>query len=268
MHENMIVNKIRYQLVDLSYQNKVPHLACALSCVEILYTLYFDTLSISPEYPDSQTRDRFLLGKGHAVAALYSTLSQRGFFDPQDVYSLGQDHSPFEEHPGLNSPPGVDNISGSLGHALGLATGMAKADKIQQGSAHFYALVGDGELNEGTNWEAAMFAPAHKLNNLTVIVDFNKLQGTGRSCEIMQLDNLADKWRAFGWNTFEVDGHDLQELKSVLDNKAIDPDKPRAIVAHTTKGAGVSFMQDDNNWHYRIPTQEEVAATAKELGLL
>jgi transketolase len=267
MHDNTIINQVRHQLVDLSHQNKVPHLACALSCVDILYALYFHAMTIKPSEPNYAQRDRFLLGKGHAAAALYCMLAQRDFFSPDDVYSLGQDSSAFEEHPGVNSPPGVDNISGSLGHALGLATGMAKASKIKGTKGHFYTLVGDGELNEGTNWEAAMFAPAHRLDNITLIVDFNKLQGTGRSCEIMQLDDLAEKWRAFGWNTLEIDGHDVEQLKAALSSDSSVAGKPKAIVAHTVKGAGISFMQDDNNWHYRIPSLEEVELSAKELGL-
>lgn len=267
MHTNMQINAIRHQLVDLSLQNKIPHLACALSCVDILYVLLFEQMNIRPKQPDWGERDRFFLGKGHAVAALYCTLAQRGYFSPQAVYALGKDHSPFEEHPGVNSPPGVENISGSLGHALGLATGMAKAAKLLNNPAHFYVLVGDGELNEGTNWEAAMFAPAHQLDNLTLIVDFNKLQGTGRSCEIMQLDDLAEKWRAFGWHTLEVDGHDYAQLKQAVSAESLAASKPRAIIAHTIKGAGISFMQDDNNWHYRLPTMDEVMQSAVELGL-
>lgn len=263
-----IIANIRQQLVEVSNKNKVPHLACSLSSVEILYTLYFHIMNIRPEQPDWADRDRFLLGKGHAAAVLYSVLGFRGYFAPEQVMTLGQNGSAFEEHPGKNSPPGVENISGSLGHALGLATGMAKAAKIAGSNAHFYALVGDGELNEGTNWEAAMFAPANGLDNLTVVVDFNKLQGTGRSCEIMQLENMEDKWKAFGWNTSRVDGHNVDALHEVLKADNIVAGKPRAIVADTVKGAGVSFMEDDNNWHYRIPTVEEVDTVAKELGLV
>ncbi|UAA39521.1 transketolase [Paraneptunicella aestuarii] len=263
-----IIANIRQQLVEVSNKNKVPHLACSLSSVEILYTLYFHIMNIRPEQPDWADRDRFLLGKGHAAAVLYSVLGFRGYFAPEQVMTLGQNGSAFEEHPGKNPPPGVENISGSLGHALGLATGMAKAAKIAGSNAHFYALVGDGELNEGTNWEAAMFAPANGLDNLTVVVDFNKLQGTGRSCEIMQLENMEDKWKAFGWNTSRVDGHNVDALHEVLKADNIVAGKPRAIVADTIKGAGVSFMEDDNNWHYRIPTVEEVDAVAKELGLV
>ena len=261
------IANIRHQLVEVSQRNKVPHLACSLSSVEILYTLYFDIMNIDPNQPDWSQRDRFLLGKGHAAAVLYSVLGFRGFYPCDQVFELGKDNSPFEEHPGANPPPGVENISGSLGHALGLATGMAKAAKLQGSDAHFYVLVGDGELNEGTNWEAAMFAPAHKLDNLTLIVDFNKLQGTGRSCDIMQLEDMQAKWSAFGWNTHRVNGHDCEALKQALRPEQITPGVPRAIVADTVKGAGVSFMADDNNWHYRIPTQDEVEKVANELGL-
>lgn len=260
-----VIAAIRQQLVEVSNRNKVPHLACSLSSVEILYALYFHIMRIRPEQPNWQERDRFLLGKGHAAAVLYSVLGHRGYFDKERVFELGQNGSEFEEHPGKHSPAGVENISGSLGHALGLATGMAKAAKLTKSPAHFYVLVGDGELNEGTNWEAALFAPAHQLDNLTVIVDFNKLQGTGKSCDIMQLEDMQAKWQAFGWHTSRINGHDVDALNTVLDQGQIRPGKPRAIVADTIKGGGVSFMEDDNNWHYRIPTAEEVTQVAQEL---
>lgn len=260
-----VIADIRQQLVEVSNRNKVPHLACSLSSVEILYTLYFDIMRIRPEQPDWSDRDRFLLGKGHAAAVLYSVLGHRGYFDKSCVFELGQNGSQFEEHPGKRAPAGVENISGSLGHALGLATGMAKAAKLSKSPAHFYVLVGDGELNEGTNWEAAMFAPAHQLDNLTVIIDFNKLQGTGKSCDIMQLEDMQAKWQAFGWNTTRVNGHDIGALTNALHSESIHLDKPRAVVADTIKGGGISFMEDDNNWHYRIPTVEEVAQVAEEL---
>lgn len=261
------LNQIRAQLVEVSQRNKVPHLACALSSVEILFTLYFHIMNIRPNDPQWTERDRFLLGKGHAAAVLYSVLAAKGFFPKERVLELGENDSPFEEHPGKNGPPGVENISGSLGHALGLAVGMAKAAMITGMNQHFYVLVGDGELNEGTNWEAALFAPAHNLNNLTVIIDFNKLQGTGRSCDIMQLEDLSAKWRAFGWHTERIDGHDTEELRRVLSSENIHQCKPRAIVADTIKGRGISFMEDDNNWHYRIPTEDELNQVKLELGL-
>lgn len=265
--EQQTIASIRRQLVEVSLRNKIPHLACSLSSVEILYSLYFHIMNIEPEHPSLPERDRLLLGKGHAAAVLYSVLAHRGYFPQEQVFELGQNGSAFEEHPGKDSPPGVENISGSLGHALGLAAGMAKAAKLKQSQAHFYALVGDGELNEGTVWEAAMFAPAHGLDNLTVIVDFNKLQGTGRSCDIMQIEPLEEKWQAFGWNTSRIDGHDCRQLRAALVPSQREAGKPTAIIADTIKGAGVSFMADDNNWHYRIPTQDELHQVEKELGL-
>lgn len=261
-------NQIRNQLVEISLRNKVPHLACSLSCVDILYTLYFQIMNIKPKEPEWTGRDRFLLGKGHAAAALYSVLGFRGYYPKEDVFQIGQNGSAFEEHPGLNSPPGVENISGSLGHALGLATGMAKAAKLTGSNSHFYVLLGDGELNEGTNWEAAMFAPAHQLDNLTVVVDFNKLQGTGRSCDIMQLEPLHEKWQSFGWHTHRVNGHDNDSLVRVLSKNNRVTGKPTAVIADTVKGAGVDFMADDNNWHYRIPTQQELELVRKQLELV
>ena len=260
-----ITNQIRYQLVEVSQRNKIPHLACALSCVDILHVLYFHVMRIKPEQPDWPERDRFLLGKGHAVAALYTTLGAKGYFPATDVFSLGENDSAFEEHPGVHAPAGVENVSGSLGHALSQATGMAKAAKIKGLDVHFYVLVGDGELNEGTNWEAAMFAAAHQLDNLTLIVDFNKLQGTGESCQIMQLEPMHDKWHAFGWNTFRVNGHEPEQLLDALRESSIVENQPRVVIADTIKGAGVSFMQNDNNWHYRIPTEEELKLVAVEL---
>lgn len=262
-----LIAQMRYCLVAISKENKIPHLASALSCLDILYVLYFEVMKFKLTQPDWLQRDYFLLGKGHAVAALYTVLGFRGFYEKDRVFELGQNGSPFEEHPGVNSPPGVDNISGSLGHALGLATGKALAAKMSGIPSHFYTLLGDGELGEGTVWEAAMFAAAHDLDNVTVIIDFNKLQGTGRSCDILHLETLEHKWEAFGWQTFRVDGHDIAALKKVLQEDALTPGKPRAIIADTIKGAGISFMEDDNNWHYKIPTHEELETVANELSL-
>lgn len=256
--------KIRFDLVRISNQKGVPHLACALSCVDILTVLYWQVMEINPDDPHMQTRDIFYLGKGHAAAALYTTLAHRGFFSPDLLNRLGDDGSPLEEHPGVNAPAGVEHVSGSLGHALSLATGRALASKIKGNSNRHYVLIGDGETNEGTVWEAALFAPAHQLNNLVVIIDFNKLQGTGRSCEIMSLEPMEQKWQSFGWQTVRIDGHDVRQLKNAFE-QAHQSTKPFAIIADTIKGKGISFMQDDNNWHYRIPTEAEVELAKLEL---
>ncbi len=263
---NLISSQIRLTLCDISSKTKTPHLGSCLSCVDILTALYWHALNIDPANPADQDRDYFLLGKGHAASALYTTLAYRGFFPIDNLYHHGKDNTPFEEHSGINSPAGVESISGSLGHALSTAAGMALAQKIKNKQNKFYVLMGDGEINEGTVWEAAMFSSSNKLSNLVAIIDFNKLQGTGRSCDIMHLEPLHEKWTSFGWNTIRVNGHDPEALKSAFD-RASNSELPTCIIADTIKGAGVSFMEDDNNWHYRVPTSEEVAKAAIELGV-
>lgn len=257
---------IRYKLVEVSSQTKTPHLASCLSAVELLVGLYWTRLIHFPEMPTHPDRDYFLLGKGHAASLLYTVLAYRGFFEASRLLEHGSDDSPFEEHPGVHAPPGVEAVSGSLGHALSIAVGMAKAAKIRRLANHFFVLLGDGELNEGAIWEAAMVSAANKLDNLTVMIDFNKLQGTGRSCEIMALEPLEQKFIAFGWCVYRINGNNITEVVAALGatNKTC---KPVAIIADTIKGAGVSFMEDDNNWHYRIPTQEELIDVSEELGL-
>ena len=264
MNQRTTAAHIRYTLCDVSSQTKTPHLGSCLSCVDILTALYFGMMNIDPSEPKTSERDYFLLGKGHAASALYTTLAYRGYFSVESLYLHGQTGSQFEEHPGVNAPNGVETVSGSLGHALSLATGMAVSCRLQNRTNRFYVLMGDGEINEGTVWEAAMFAAGKKLSNLTTIVDFNKLQGTGESCNIMHLEPLEAKWQSFGWHTVRVNGHDLDALNSAL-ALAGTVDKPLCIIADTVKGKGISFMENDNNWHYRIPTEEEVAAAKEEL---
>ncbi|TMP43505.1 transketolase [Pseudoalteromonas citrea] len=257
---------MRLTLCDVSNKTKTPHLGSCLSCIDILTSLYWHALNIDPLQPKLATRDYFLLGKGHAASALYTTLAYRGFFKKDALYEHGQTGSQFEEHPGINGPSGIESVSGSLGHALSLATGMALSAQIQNKSNRFYVLMGDGEINEGTVWEAAMFAAGKKLNNLVAIVDFNKLQGTGESCDIMHLEPLEEKWRAFGWHTIRLDGHDINALNAAFE-EAQKQSQPVCIIADTIKGKGISFMENDNNWHYRIPKTEEVERAKEELGL-
>ena len=183
-----------------------------------------------------------------------------------DTY--GQDGGVFAEHPPTpDHLAGIEAATGSLGHGLPIGLGMALAGRIQERAYNVYAVLSDGECNEGSVWEAAMLAAAQRASNLCVVIDFNKWQATGRSREIMALDPLADKWRAFGWNVIEVDGHDMAALLNVLQQHPADNGKPTAIIAHTVKGKGVSFMEDDNNWHYRIPTADEVVKSRQELGV-
>jgi len=263
-----IAAQIRGTIIDMSYNARAAHLGSSLSCVDILVAAYWTALNIDPGNSSDPERDRFILSKGHAAAAFFATLAHRGFFPNELLATFGKPGSFLEEHPTPGCAPGVEAATGSLGHGLSLALGMSLAGRIQRQPYRIISLLSDGECNEGSVWEAAMFASSHCLDNVVAIVDFNKWQATGRSCEIMGLEPLADKWRTFGWSAYEIDGHDMQALVDTLKNFPDGSGKPIAVIAHTVKGKGVSFMEDDNNWHYRIPTSEEVMQSKKELGLL
>lgn len=264
----LMAQRIRGQVVQMSHTAKAPHLGSSLSCVDILTTLYGAVMNVNAENIASPTRDRFILSKGHAAAALYATLSQHNFFPADLIATYNKAGGCLPEQPSPGCVPGIEAATGSLGHGLPLGLGMAMAARIHKQEYRVFVVLSDGECNEGTVWEAAMFAPAHKLENVIVIVDFNHWQATGRSTEIMAIDPLVDKWKAFGWESYEIDGHNIAQLLEVIANFSRGNGKPKAIIAHTIKGKGVSFMQDDNNWHYRIPNAEEVIAAHKELGLL
>lgn len=262
-----IARRIRFKLVEMSHAAGTPHLGSALSCVDILVAAYWTALRIDPAQPADPSRDRFILSKGHAASALYAVLAERGFFPAVWLDTFAQHKSPLAEQPAPGCAPGVELATGSLGHGLPVALGMALAGRIQKQSYKVLVTMSDGECNEGSVWEAALFAPAQRLENVAVIIDYNKWQATGRSNEIMALSPLSEKWAAFGWSAREVDGHDLGALVEALRSIPDGSGKPVAIVAHTTKGRGISFMENDNNWHYRIPKKEEVQAARKELGL-
>jgi transketolase len=264
---NLAARLVRAHIVELSHRARTPHLGSALSCVDILVALYWTNPALDPTKAKTAERDRFILSKGHAATALYAILARRGYFPRGllDQYAIAG--SPLPEHPVLGSVPGVEVTSGSLGHGLSLGLGMALAGGIQGLEYRVYVLLSDGECNEGSVWEAAMMAPAHNLEKIVAIVDYNKWQATGRSEEILALAPLARKWDAFGWSVKEVDGHDFGALSEALSQVPDGSGKPVAIIAHTVKGKGVSFMEDDNNWHYRIPTGEEVKKALYELGL-
>ena len=263
-----IAAELRAEVIGLSHRAKTPHLGSSLSCIDLLVALYWDFLRIDPKKASAPERDRFILSKGHAAPALYVTLCERGFF-PRDVLEeYGKDGAALAEQPAPGCAPGVEWATGSLGHGLSVGVGMALSARIQKHNYRTVALLSDGECNEGSVWEAAMFAAAQNLGSLTVLVDYNKWQATGRSEEVMALAPLRDKWEAFGWESYEIDGHDFAEIRAALACAEL-PDRTRqlAIIAHTIKGRGVSFMEDDNNWHYRIPSAEELAAARKELAL-
>jgi len=262
-----MARRIRGRIVQMSHDARAAHLASSLSCVDILVAAYWGVLHIDPARPTDPTRDRLVLSKGHAATALYATLAYRGFFPrgQLDTYSVAG--SSLAEHPSPHCLPGVEAATGSLGHGLPLGVGMALAGRMQGYGYRVFVVMSDGECNEGSVWEAALLAPAQGLDRLVAVIDYNKWQATGRSDQITALPSLREKWAAFGWSTQEIDGHDLGALVETMGNTPDGSKKPMAVIANTVKGKGVSFMEDDNNWHYRSPNADEVAAAFEELGL-
>ena len=259
--------QLRGRIIDMSHAAQAAHLASSLSCADILTVAYWYVLNIDPRAPSDPLRDRFILSKGHAAAALYATLAMKDYFPIEELDTFCRNGGRLAEHPPANLLPGVEAATGSLGHGLSLGCGMALSGRIKGETFRVYALLSDGENNEGSVWEAAMFAAAQKLDNLCVIVDYNKWQATARSNETLMLAPLRDKWAAFGWDAHEIDGHDVEALAEAMQRLPNGSGKPVALIAHTVKGKGVSFMEDDNNWHYRAPSADEVAKARKELGL-
>ncbi|MGH6777308.1 MAG: transketolase [Bradyrhizobium sp.] len=254
---------IRRHSVQMVYRAKLGHPGGDLSVADILATLYFGVLNVDPAVPDDPRRDRFVLSKGHCTGALYSTLAERGFIKLEDLDTYMQPMSPLNGHPNRNYVPGVETNTGPLGHGLPVAVGMAIAGQIDKADYRVFVVVGDGELQEGSNWEAAMAASHRKLANLTLVIDRNGLQQGAPTEETSALEPLADKWRAFGWEVIEVDGHDHGALLDILGRPGTD--RPRCIIAHTHKGMGVSYMVDQVNWHHGIPNKEQYEIAMREL---
>jgi transketolase len=259
---------LRGKVIEMSHAAQAAHLASSLSCADIVTAAYWHVLNINPAQPKDPLRDRFILSKGHAAAALYATLAMKGYFPLAELDTFCQDGGRLAEHPPANLLPGVEAATGSLGHGLPLGCGMALSGRIKGERFRVFALLSDGENNEGSVWEAAMFASAQKLDNVCVIVDYNKWQATARSNETLMLAPLREKWAAFGWDAHEIDGHDVAALAAAMQRIPNGSGRPVALIAHTVKGKGVSFMEDDNNWHYRAPTADEVVKAKKELGLI
>ena len=260
-----IARRIRRELVQMSHRARAPHLGSCLSCVDILVAAYWSVLNVNPTQPAADARDRFILSKGHGAAALYATLAHRGYFPIEDLATFNQPGSNLPEQPSPGGAPGIEAATGSLGHGLSIGLGMALAARIKRLTYRVYVVLSDGECNEGSVWEAAMFAGANQLSHVVAVVDFNRWQATGRSEEVMAISPLAEKFEAFGWSAREVDGHDIEALAETMRSAPSDHGKPTALIARTVKGKGISFMEDDNNWHYRIPNQEEVQAALEEL---
>jgi len=260
-----LAREIRFRTIRNSHLTGTPHLGSCLSCTDLLVWMYWNVLRLDPKNPQWPERDRFILSKGHAAPVLFQVLAERGFFPRADLENYGQDGSIFGEHPPTpDHLAGIEAATGSLGHGLPMGLGMALAARIQGQAYQVYAVLSDGECNEGSVWEAALMASAQKVTKLTVFVDYNKWQATGRSNEVLGLAPLAEKWKAFGWATAEIDGHSFQEMGEALRSLSGDP-RPKAFVCNTIKGKGIPFMEDDNNWHYRIPTAAEVEQSAQVL---
>ena len=257
--------QIRRDVLRMTNRSGGSHIGTSFSIVEILTALYVEILAVDPERPDWPDRDRFILSKGHGCAALYATLANRGFFPRQWLETFYQNGSPLVGHATHKGIPGVEVSTGSLGHGLSIGCGMAISAKRDDHQYRIITLLSDGECDEGSVWEAALFAAHHRLDNLVVIVDYNKIQSLGRVDEVLGLEPLADKWTAFGWSVNEIDGHDFGNIIDAMANLPIEQGKPTCIIAHTTKGRGVSFMEDRLLWHYRSPNSEEFERALLEI---
>ncbi len=260
-------NEIRRDVIEISYRAGVGHIAPALSIIDILTVLYFSILRINPKNPTKKTRDRFILSKGHAAAALYATLRHRGFFTKKKLRTYCQDNGAFGVHPDYNIRFGVELTTGSLGHGLAVGAGMAISlkDTYPRNSPHVFVLVSDAELNEGSVWETIMFASHQKLDNLTLIIDDNGLQAFGRTKDVLNIQPIEDKLNVFGWQTMCVNGHDMTALEKILTNIPFQNGKPNAVVAKTIGGKGISFMEDTIEWHYLSLSKEQYKKALKEL---
>jgi transketolase len=247
------------------YRAQAGHLGGEMSAMDILTVLYFHILRVSPDALNDPERDRFVLSKGHAACALYVTLAKAGFIDESELETFLAPHSRLNGHPNCTEVPGVETNTGPLGHGLPIAVGMAKAAKLDKADWRVFVLSGDGELQEGSNWEAAMAAAHFKLDNLTLIVDHNRLQQGARVHETNNLAPLTEKFAAFGWGVIEVDGHNIGALIDVLSSLPIENGKPNCIVAHTNKGQGISFMQDKVEWHHKVPDSQQYERALSEL---
>ncbi len=256
---------MRRRAMEMVYAKKLGHLGGDYSATDIIATLYFGVLSYDPDQPDWEDRDRFIMSKGHATGALYTGLCAAGYFEEALLDTYMGPRSRLNGHPNRNYLPGIETNTGPLGHGFPVALGIAIAGQVSGKNYRTFVLTGDGEQQEGSNWEAAMVAGHRKLSNLTLIVDRNRLQQGARTEDTNGLDPLDEKYAAFGWDVVEIDGHDHAKLLEVLSAPAGNCDKPLCVIANTTKGKGVSFMEDIAKWHHGVPNAEEYAQAMKEL---
>ena len=260
-----IANRLRLDVVEMTTAAGSGHPGGSLSSADLLATLYFRIMNIDPADPYMEDRDRFVLSKGHAAPILYATLAERGYFPTDELKTLRQLGSRLQGHPAYREVPGIDVTTGSLGQGLSMACGMALAGKMDSKDYRVYCLMGDGELQEGQNWEAAMFAHRYGLNNLIGFVDRNRLQICGNTEEVMSLDPLPEKFRAFGWNVIIIDGHNIRQIIDACDKAARSKKNPTVIIMNTIKGKGVSFMENNVDFHGRSCKPDEYAKAVEEL---
>lgn len=260
-----LAKEIRKRVLEIIYNSGASHIGSSYSCIELLLFLYFKILNINPENPFDPERDRFILSKGHAAAGFYAVLSKRGFCNNAILDNFYKDGKMLPGHASRQCVPGVEISSGSLGHGLPIASGMALVAKKDNRSHRVFALLSDGECQEGSTWEAALFSGHHKLDNLVAIVDYNKIQAMGRTNEILNLEPFAEKWKSFGWEVKEVNGHDFKELESCFSIIPFVKGKPSLVIAHTIKGKGISFIEDQLISHYKKFNEEEYKRAMEEL---
>ena len=255
----------RATCVQMAYDGPEGHLASALSCVDLMIGLFYGWLKVYPEDPKNPQRDRLIFSKGHACSALYTGMADVGFFPKELLSTYAKGDSPLPNHPCIHSLPMLEMSSGSLGHGLGVATGMLYGMKMDRIDARVAVVMSDGECNEGSIWEAATFGAAHNLEGLLAVIDYNGIQAVGRSDELMGHTSLEEKFAAFGWGARTINGNNLTEIFNALNEFPFVKGRPSVIVANTTGGAGVSFMEDQILWHYRVPSDEDLSRALEEL---
>ncbi|MGL4912018.1 MAG: transketolase [Romboutsia sp.] len=263
---NEITRIIRKDIVSMIHESKSGHPGGSLSAVEILTSLYFDEMNIDPNNCKMEDRDRFVLSKGHAAPVLYATLAHKGYFDREELKGLRKIGRMLQGHPDMKGTPGVEMSTGSLGQGFSVACGMAMASKLDNAPWRVYTVLGDGEVQEGIVWEAAMSAAHYKLDNMVAFLDYNGLQIDGDVEKVMNIGPIVDKFKAFGWNVIEIDGHDFDQIFAALDMAKETIGKPTMIVAKTVKGKGVSFMENEAGWHGTAPSDSDLEKALAELG--
>ena len=263
---NLMANTIRSDIIDIAFKAQGPsHPGPALSCTDIVTALYFNIMKVDPQNPTWEDRDRFVLSKGHAAPVIYSALAEKGFFPKEWLPTIRRVNSHLQGHPDMKKTPGIDMTSGSLGNGLSAALGMAIYLRHQKKNSQVYCIIGDGELQEGLIWEAILAAPAMGIDNLTAIVDCNHLQSCGAVTDIQHIPGMAKAWEALGWNVIRINGHNMEEIVSALERARDFRGMPTCIMADTVKGKGVSFMEFDNAWHQKAPSEAQYNQAIAEL---